>query len=109
MLRALTETHEVTPDEAERAGKLAAEANEWLTETEAKQAALAAHEPRVLTVAAIKDAFDKVERRLRSLSKRKKKRVKKAKKEAKKADADAEAEAEKEDAGDDAEEEPAEE
>ena len=47
---------------------------EWLDETETKQAGLAATDDRVLSVKSIEDAFSKLQRRMRSLLKRKKKR-----------------------------------
>jgi heat shock protein 4 len=99
ILANITSTHSVTQEEASGALTMATEALEWLEKTEKAQAALKAHEKRVLTVATIQEAFGKFERRLKSLLKRPKKAKKKAAtkkaskkddKEKKAADADAE-------------------
>jgi len=74
ILSDLPQKFEVTQEEADGAQELVKKALEWLDETETKQAGLAATDDRVLSVKSIEDAFSKLQRRMRSLLKRKKKR-----------------------------------
>jgi molecular chaperone DnaK (HSP70) len=107
ILANITSSHQVTQEEASGAVTMATDALEWLEKTETEQAALKAHEKRVLSVASIQDAFAKFEKRLKALLKRPKKSKKKAaatKKSTTKKDADkkAEADADEKDADADA-------
>jgi len=105
LLTNITKTHQVTPEEASGAVTTGNEAVAWLDKTEAAQAKLKAHEKRVLTVAAIKEAFGKFERRVQTLLKRPKQSKKPAPKKTDKKPAKEQEEQEKADDNSDADDE----